>query len=351
MVRTLLKASVVGIAICLATISRAAADDEDATALDARLAKLQSENAALRKRAEIEKLEGENSALRRQLGFSDNSSRHPPRISGAVATPAASAYASSKAPEYSKAPMVPLVPKWEGLFVGGSFGGTVTRSQLSVQEVYTSSFPTNSPPFNVSGLTTQSNAGASGHIGATLDGFVGANSVFGRLLAGIQLEGTVSNISFDGSGGRLYSYFNAAGLTGQTATGSFNPHTYARWMVSALVRAGAVLDPQTLLYVIGGWTAGQFEVHDLTNNTFFEPPETCWANGLSVGAGIERKLDESWSIRGEYRYTRFATAVVDGNFTFVSNFPSSQTDSIHAAFKNEMQTVRLGVSHQILPSW
>jgi hypothetical protein len=65
MVRTLLKASVVGIAICLATISRAAADDEDATALDARLAKLQSENAALRKRAEIEKLEGENSALRR----------------------------------------------------------------------------------------------------------------------------------------------------------------------------------------------------------------------------------------------------------------------------------------------
>ena len=57
-------------------------------------------------------------------------------------------------------------------------------------------------------------------------------------------------------------------------------------MTSALLRAGALLDPATLLYAIGGWTGAQFDYQNLTNNNFFEPNETFWANGLSVGGGL-----------------------------------------------------------------
>lgn len=70
-------------------------------------------------------------------------------------------------------------------------------------------------------------------------------------------------------------------------------------MASALARVGFLADPDTLLYAIGGWTGAQFEYNDLTDNPFFEPNETFWANGGSVGAGIERKWGQSWSLRAE----------------------------------------------------
>ncbi|WP_354270593.1 outer membrane protein [Bradyrhizobium japonicum] len=93
--------------------------------------------------------------------------------------------------------------------------------------------------------------------------------------------------------------------TGATATGDYRPQVTARWLASAPLRASVLLDDNTLLYGLGGWTFGRFEAHNVANNPFYQPNETFWANGPTGGVGIERKLYSNWRVGAEYRYTRF----------------------------------------------
>ena len=116
-------------------------------------------------------------------------------------------------------------------------------------------------------------------------------------------------------------------------------------MVSALARAGWLVTPTTLTYGLAGWTGAQFDYQNLTDNLFFQPKDGFWANGITVGGGLEQKLDTNWSIRAEYRYTNFADADVSNNFFWSSNFPSTQTDTIKTKFDDQMQMVRVGVSY------
>ena len=49
------------------------------------------------------------------------------------------------------------------------------------------------------------------------------------------------------------------------------------------------------------------------------PGDRFCARGLSVGGGLERKIDQNWSIRGEYRYPRFQDVDVSNNFFWSSS--------------------------------
>ncbi len=177
-----------------------------------------------------------------------------------------------------------------------------------------------------------------------LDAFAGANAMIGpSFLLGVQLEGTVSDINFDSSA------IASQGFN----TFDFRPHVYARWMASALARAGFLVDPATLVYAIGGWTGASFEYHNLTSDPFFAPGESFWANGASVGGGLERKLNPNWSVRIEYRYTRFQDTNVSNDFSasFGGPSPGIKTDTTRAAFQNEMHAVRFGVAYLFPTSW
>ncbi len=66
-------------------------------------------------------------------------------------------------------------------------------------------------------------------------------------------------------------------------------------MISALGRAGWLIDPQDLIYVIGGWSYGHFTNSD----------RVFAMHGPAVGAGIERQVARSWTVKAEYRYTHF----------------------------------------------
>jgi opacity protein-like surface antigen len=122
-------------------------------------------------------------------------------------------------------------------------------------------------------------------------------------------------------------------------------------MTSALMRAGVLLDPATLLYAIGGWTGGRFDYHDLTNNTSFEPNEFFWANGVSAGGGLERMIGANWALRAEYRYTQFRNVGVGNDFTFVDSQGARQTNAIRTSFENSMHVGRIGISYLVQPAW
>jgi opacity protein-like surface antigen len=179
---------------------------------------------------------------------------------------------------------------------------------------------------------------------------------FGQyVLGGVQLEGSLAELDFNSEGTRALNYFNSIGPTGQTAVGPFRPHVHSRWMISALARAGTFIDPSTLLYAIAGVTLAQFEYQNLTDNLFFQPGERFFSNGANVGGGIEHKINSHWSIRAEYRYTKFRDVEVSNNFSWSSSsggaVSATQTNAIQTHFENQMHVGRLGFSYQPTGDW
>jgi len=111
-----------------------------------------------------------------------------------------------------------------------------------------------------------------------------------RLIAGLQLEGSLTALNFDSEGT----------FTGNFSSRDFTAEVEAQWMASALARIGWLIRPNTMLYGLAGWTFAHFDTdNQFLGVTGFDADE------LSVGTGIEKKIGPDWSIRAEYRFTDF----------------------------------------------
>jgi outer membrane immunogenic protein len=243
---------------------------------------------------------------------------------------------------------------WSGGYWGVSAGGAVSRSHVNQAEQLLILQPSGAFPFTINGQNMASSSGPSHGSGGIIDVFGGWNAqVASHFLLGGQLEATVSDIDFSSTGTRAYTYFNAAGATGQTGGSEFRPQVENRWMASALLRGGVLLDDKILVYGIGGWTIGQFEARNLTDNSFDQLPERFVANGGTAGGGIERKVDGHWSIRAEYRYTDFGRRSTRDQFTFQTagvGFSGTQAYVRQGQFDQSMQVGRVGVAYALNPT-
>jgi outer membrane immunogenic protein len=301
-------------------------------ALEARVAALESKNKEYKREAEEARSQA-RVANAKLLKLSNAPVSH-------VASAMASAYH----------PAEPTSSGWTGAYWGASAGGAATRSSVHSSQRDLQAFPSNPPPFNVTGYDVLGRASASNG-GGVIDVFAGWNTRLSNFVVGGQLEATAAALNFSSSGSKAYAYFDANGPTGSTANGDFRPQVASRWMASALLRAGVLLNEQTLVYGIGGWTGAQFEARNLTDNAFYQPVETFWANGWTAGAGIERQLDTNWSVRAEYRYTGFAAVRTTDHFNFQSVGPASGTQSSRRQthFDQSMQSGRIGFAYAFNP--
>lgn len=230
-------------------------------------------------------------------------------------------------------------PGWTGLFWGASAGGAATRSQTNSVERATNG------PF---GFDTVDHSGPASNGGGFIDLFAGGDVQVSRLVLGGQLEASVADLNFSSTGTRAYSYFDANGPTGATATGGYRPQVTARWLGSVLFRAGLLLDDNTLLYGLGGWTFGRFEARNVTDNPFYQPNEAFWASGPTGGVGIERKLDSNWRLRAEYRYTRFDGVRTQDQYSFKTG-GITETYSRSSQYDQSMQSGRIGFAYAFNP--
>jgi outer membrane immunogenic protein len=235
---------------------------------------------------------------------------------------------------------------WTGLYWGASAGGAATRSSTTSLE----SFTEESPPF-VSGVRLLGTSGPAKGAGGLINVFAGWNTQVDRFVFGGEFEATYSDLNFSSTGTKAYTYFTQNGPTGQTAVGDYRPQVLSRWMGSVLLRAGVLLDDKTLLYGIAGWTIASFEARNVTENPFYQPTETFWANGWTAGAGLERKLDSNWSMRAEYRYTSFGTARVSDRFSWQEASPVAlvQTEQRQTQFMQSMQAGQIGFAYAFNP--
>ncbi|WP_040676750.1 outer membrane protein [Nitratireductor pacificus] len=173
--------------------------------------------------------------------------------------------------------------------------------------------------YNWSGLYLGIGAGAGARIGeveipagpASFNG-IGGEGLFGELTVGYDymvsprfLLGGFANGRFGNIGSRL-----DLGVGSIEVKGDYG--------FDVGLRAGYLISPSTLAYVLGGYTWQHFDVSSNPAGLEYD-----WSNsGFVVGAGLETALDGNWTLKSEYRYSHFGSEDFDtGGFLKVS--PSS----------------------------
>jgi outer membrane immunogenic protein len=218
--------------------------------------------------------------------------------------------AASAADLVGKAPLRVPSASWEGFYVGGSLG--------------------------VSWLQSDPDAGGA-PVGYTAAGFSGANSVgfLGGLQAGYNWQhrnfvyGLEGDISFLAGGkattNGLTNYGYAASKSSQIqGLGTFR------------ARFGMDFDG-TMPYVTGGIAVGSIK-HTYTDTGYGSSSKTSWVPGLALGAGIEHKLTNNWSVKGELMWVGFRSTDL--------NFPTPYGTSGTTTFKDNLLTFKVGMNYR-----
>ena len=257
-------------------------------------------------------------------------------------------------------PPLPVTQMWDGLYAGVSFGPSWLRAGTStLTHSVTTSTTVAGGTTLVQTTTTDTLSNARGsNWGAQSDLYLGYNfRLGGNFVAGMQVEGTIANNQAQLNGTQSSFANRITTLTPQGTTTSSSTLTNStvldglaeRWAVSALARLGWLVDPRDLVYVVGGYTYGGFEWGT----------RTFGLNGATVGAGWEREIAPGWTLKAEYRYTRFqdrdleprasVSTTTQNSFltggltqTFLSNVTSTSTDRVSGL---DLHALRFGITH------
>jgi len=318
----------VGVGIPSAAKAQSQADFAAMTAamkrLEARVDALEGENKQAKR--DVEAARAEARALRQKLGVAA-----PPPAAPAVVASRSPAAAGTYAMA-TKAPLPAPAPSWKGFYAGVGFGIGWMRGgedQASTDLFTDQDVVVGNGTFLTNQVTKTAFSLDGRKAGGIANLFLGYNFVATpTVVLGGQVEGGVSNIraSLSGSGAAATSgasvFTDPGGATfpngSFTTTTSFNTADSLdnRWMVSVLGRGGVVVDPADFVYLLGGYTYARFET--------FNSVVGFGLNGGTIGGGWERQIASGWSLRGEYRYTKFQGK--DVSETFVTNTVQTTRD-------------------------
>ena len=313
--------------------------------LEARVVALESENKQARRETAAARAEAQ--ALRRKMEATGRAVASAP-----APAPGSTALATNVSPNlYAMATKVPPllpVPTWGGFYAGAAFGvGSMHANETVIRNE--SAVAVSPGPFTVSTITNEGDIASGRNVAAMSSLLIGYNVPIGsEFIAGVQVEGTLANtrVNLAGNGNSTVTVTSSATpiLPASTSTStnvfSFSNTLDNRWMVSALARAGALIDPNDLVYILGGYTYGRFEN---INGGF-------GMNGGTAGIGWERQIMSGWTLRAEYRYTRFQ----DTDFKFNTQsvlttsagiVQTSNGSSVTHYSGLDMHSLWLGVSH------
>jgi outer membrane immunogenic protein len=172
---------------------------------------------------------------------------------------------------------------WTGFYVGAAFGGgTLVERQVSSN----------------GGATLTEGTGGQGVLASVYGGY--DFQVLPRALVGVLAEGTWSSITSNAS----------AQVPGANASVSTQPNLG----FSALVRAGVLPTPGTLLYLIGGYSGQNIHSSGAASagGAFASFSRDDFFNGWTIGSGVETMLGHGWSAKLEYRFTQFESRNLPG---------------------------------------
>ncbi|MEN0001305.1 MAG: outer membrane beta-barrel protein [Pseudomonadota bacterium] len=155
---------------------------------------------------------------------------------------------------------------------------------------------------------------------------LGGEGVFGEVTAGYDFATAGGFVFGVGANARVSSI--ASTLEVGPILGPFDADITADYGFDVFARAGYLVTPQTMAYVLGGYSFQHFNIGISGNSSFFD-----WnSNGFVVGAGIETALTQRIHLKGEYRYSQFGSEDFDtGGILTVD--PSFHTASLGLTYR------------------
>jgi len=159
--------------------------------------------------------------------------------------------------------------------------------------------------FNWSGVYVGFGVGAGANVhklssdfipGLSLNG-IGGEGVYGQVTVGYDYmvsQRFLLGGLIDAHVGSIKTSLDVAGLSADIK------ETYG---FDVGVRAGYLLTPNTLGYVLGGYAWQKYKLDTNIGGFGLDWDQ----GGYFVGAGVETAINNNWTLRGEYRYTRFST--------------------------------------------
>lgn len=234
----------------------------------------------------------------------------------------------------------PPVMSWNGFYVGANAGGSwkdgnsFGTSAVVVDPTYTAAGALVTPGVGVVGNNTIGTAGISGGLQAGYNWQVSPMFVVG---AETDFQGTTMGSGSNGSTAARLLALNNVGTVGfgdsvwvgSTAGNQLN------WFGTVRGRVGVVpLSPALMIYGTGGFAYGQ--VQRTNGLTAQNTVQTGW----TAGGGIEYKLTNNWSVKGEYLYTQLSG---DNNNAWNQGLGVNNVNN-----KTTFQTVRAGLNYNFV---
>jgi outer membrane immunogenic protein len=220
------------------------------------------------------------------------------------------------------APVYAPVNSWTGFYIGAGGGLGATNQDLKASEAW------NKPVLVLESAQLSNNKPANGK-SAELNG-VGGEGGFATIQVGYdrQLDQHfVAGVFFDYDFADIGS---KATFTNFGKTKSISSTLTDSWTAGG--RLGYLVNANTLVYALGGYTQAHFDMPFKLNGDF---------DGWTLGAGIETALGGSWFLKGEYRYTDLDEKTLH-SFTSKSGYYSSKlTDQA------DVQSGRLVLSYKL----
>jgi len=201
----------------------------------------------------------------------------------------------------------PAPKTWTGLYLGAGVGaGAVVHELDAYARRKGNKCEENGDYVALAEGGQCSNGGGTRESGLIFDG-IGGEGAFGtlqlgydrqlssRFVIGAFLDYDFSNISTDLE---IYNNYN-----------SYSAEIELEHMWSIGARFGWLATPDTMWYVLAAYTQGSFDVSD-SEGFLADYLKIDDFDGYTLGAGVETRLTDNWSIKGEYRFTQFDSETI-----------------------------------------
>ena len=157
--------------------------------------------------------------------------------------------------------------------------------------------------------------------------------------------------------------FNKTGSVTNTFVNQGNPaptftithNLKSNWQMTARLRAGIALK-RALIYGTGGFALADINYDGLYSDTIVALPRSERGSfkknkaGLSAGGGVEFKVSNRWSVKGDYLYTQFnRTSITTNNLTGVTkagNTVTTPDEFFTRSTDLKSHNIRFGVNYR-----